>query len=217
MRECFGVDIDCFTSREAFPRRRNSSHRCSTSRAKETKVWGRTDQNIPEDSRDDPMPFIHVPIDILKQEKLEKYLPFCFKCSNCQFCPVTLFSEGYDPLESYVYDMISSLDPTTNPNLWKCAACHHCELVCPYGISPEKIILAFKEIAFAEGKAPKDVVDLVKQVSTTGRGFVVTQRTHRLRRDLGLLPLTDKQKFDVQQLAKRIGIDVKSDSEVTKR
>jgi heterodisulfide reductase subunit C len=159
------------------------------------------------------MPFIHVPIDILKQEKLEKYLPFCFKCSNCQLCPVTQFSEGYDPLNSYVYDMISSPDPSTNPNLWKCAACHYCEVVCPYGISPEKIIQAYKEKAYLEDKAPKDVSDLVNQVKTTGRGFVVTQRTHRLRKIYGLPPLTDTQKSEIHSLAKRIRISSSSEVE----
>ncbi len=152
------------------------------------------------------MPLIHLPLSILKHFNLGDYLPFCLKCSNCQLCPITQFSHQYSSLNSFVYDIISSEDPLTNINLWKCVSCHSCENVCPYDISPNLLFLQLKETSFQAGKAPTQVVELVNQIIKTGRGFGVTPRTQRLRKNLSLSPLRSSHLMEIQLLIENTNV-----------
>jgi len=148
---------------------------------------------------------IKTPTSIVKQFDLEKFLPYCLKCSNCQICPVTDFSEDYTPTESFVYDIISSEDPLGNVNLWKCVSCHYCQDVCPFGLSPHNLFMEIKAASYSEGKSPSAVTSLIKSIVTTGRGFGVSTRTDKMREKLGLSPLTSNGAKDVLKLSEITG------------
>lgn len=132
----------------------------------------------------------------------------CFKCATCALvCPITRYGEGYNPRETFVYDVFSSVKPAANQNIWSCAVCHKCYEVCPQDVNPPKVIESLKEIAFEKGWAPPNVVALVESVIHTGRAFPVTDATKRMRAQLNLSPLAPEGVDDVREIAKNTGLE----------
>jgi len=134
----------------------------------------------------------------------------CFKCATCALvCPITRYGEDYNPRETFVYDVFSSLKPETNQNIWSCAVCHKCYEVCPQDVNPPRVFESLKEVAFENGLAPPNVVALVESVIQTGRAFPVTDATKRMRDQLNLSPLTPEGVDDVKEIARNTGLEKK--------
>jgi heterodisulfide reductase subunit C len=142
----------------------------------------------------------------------------CFKCATCALvCPVTRYGEGYNPRETFVYDIFSSVKPAANQNIWSCALCHKCYEVCPQDVNPPKVIESLKEIAFEKGWAPPNVVALVESVIHTGRAFPITDATKRMRAQFNLPPLTSEGLDDLREIAENTGLEERLDKLESKK
>lgn len=139
-----------------------------------------------------------------------KAIEKCFKCATCALvCPVTLYGEGYNPRETFIYDVFSSAEPAANQNLWSCALCHKCYEVCPQDVNPPKVIESLKEIAFENGWAPSSVVALVESVIQTGTAFPITDASKTMRAQLNLPSFAPKDVYDLRKIAKNTGLEEK--------
>lgn len=137
-----------------------------------------------------------------------KAIERCFKCGTCALvCPVTRYGEGYNPRDTFVYDVLSSGEPATNQNLWSCALCYKCYEVCPQDVNIPKVFESLKEIAFENGWAPANVVALVESVIRTGTSFPITDACRRMRAELNLSPFAPKGIGDLREIAKNTGLE----------
>ena len=123
----------------------------------------------------------------------EEVSEICLKCGVCciiesHHCPIQ-HDAKYDPKFTYVYDMLSSEETLSNPNLWQCVSCHKCEELCPYDVSPVHFIELMKALAFTRGEAHESIVNEIESVIGTGYAFPVTDFSERQRTQMGLPPL----------------------------
>lgn len=141
-----------------------------------------------------------------------KVVEKCFKCGTCALaCPVTRYGEGYNPRETFVYDVFSSAEPAANQNLWNCALCHKCYEVCPQDVNLPKVIESLKEVAFENGWAPSSILALVESVIDTGTAFAITDASKRMRAELNLPSFAPKDVDDLRKIVKKTGLEGKLD------
>ncbi len=141
-----------------------------------------------------------------KSKAIEK----CFKCATCALvCPVTLYGEGYNPRETFVYDVLGSEKPAANQNIWSCAICHKCYEVCPQDVNLPKVFESLKEMAFEDGLAPPSLVAVVESVIHTGLSFPLTDTCKTMRAQLDLPALAPKGVDDLGEIAKNTGLEEK--------
>lgn len=134
----------------------------------------------------------------------------CFKCATCALvCPITRYGEGYNPRETFVYDVFNSAEPAANQNIWSCALCHKCYEVCPQDVNLPKVLESLKEIAFDNGRAPSSVVALVESVIQTGTAFPITDASRRMRAQLNLPSFSPKGVDDLGKISKNTGLEKK--------
>ena len=133
----------------------------------------------------------------------------CLKCGVCcivesHHCPVQ-HDVRYDPKFTYVYDMLGSVEPLNNQNLWQCVSCHICEELCPYEVSPVHHIELLKAIAFTKGNAPEGIVIEIESVIGTGYAFPITDYSERQRNQMELPPLKVNH-ADLGLIAEKTGL-----------
>lgn len=134
----------------------------------------------------------------------------CFKCGTCALvCPVTKYAEGYNPRETFVYDVLSSEQPAANQNLWSCALCYKCYEVCPQDVNLPRVFESLKEVAFENGWVPSSFVELVESVIDTGLPVPLTDACKAMRAELGLPALAVKGVDDLRKIAKKAGLEKK--------
>lgn len=116
-------------------------------------------------------------------ELLEKYpkIEKCLKCGVCSVirghsCHVMYDREKFSPTNTFVYNCFTAEQPTKNLNIWLCVSCHKCEEICPYDVSPVKVIESLKEASFEQGFALKLIQDRVEQILRTGVAFPIDQK-----------------------------------------
>ena len=136
----------------------------------------------------------------------------CFRCGVCTTaCPITQYGKGDTLKGSFVYQIFGSDNPSADPNIWSCPACHKCHEVCPFDVNPPRVFEALKEIAFEEGRAPSSVTALVESVIHTGTAFPVTDASERMRARWNLPTFTPKDVDDLDRIASNTGLNKKLD------
>ena len=130
----------------------------------------------------------------------------CFECSVCALHCVVQDVEGFTPRNTFVYDLFRSGEPEVHHALWACSACHKCVEVCPQDVDLLAVIMTLRERAFAEGRAPSYMYDLVGLVLDTGYAFSFSKKTLKDRDALGLPPLDESAVEDIRRVAERTGL-----------
>ena len=137
-----------------------------------------------------------------------KAIEKCFKCGTCALvCPITRYGEDYNPIETFVYDVLSSEEPAANQNLWNCPLCYKCYEVCPQDVNLPKVFESLKEIAFENGWALPSITAVLESVIHTGAAFPVTDTSRRMRAELNLPHFAPKGVDDLRKIAQNPGLE----------
>jgi len=96
------------------------------------------------------------------------------------------------------------------PELWDCAVCRECQERCEHGVRITDAILGLRGIAAREGKVPKEYMAVAAQLLKTGLAFPSTRYTQKMRRELGLSPLSEEEaekvKMELLAIAEATGL-----------
>ena len=149
-----------------------------------------------------------------KDKLLQKYpkIEKCLKCNTCALVDPVIYAHEFSQTDTFVNNVFSASEPEKNPNIWLCVSCHKCEEICPYEVRPVEVIEGLKDEAFEKGYAPEFIVEEMKQVLTTGYAFPIFQSLNyinRMRSNLGLKTLGERQVGDIVKIAKKTGLESK--------
>jgi heterodisulfide reductase subunit C len=114
---------------------------------------------------------------------------FCLQCGACvSDCPGHLYVEEFNPREIVLGVLLGREDELIRDDsvIWKCTNCYTCSERCPQDVQPIEIIIALKNIAMRDGKAPKVLDALLRTVRKTGRAFPLASQVTRRREEMGL-------------------------------
>lgn len=133
----------------------------------------------------------------------EPFYNFCLQCGACvSDCPGHLYVEEFNPREIVLGVLLGKEEELVRPDsiIWKCTNCYTCSERCPQDVQPIEIIIALKNIAMQDGKAPKVLDALLRTVRKTGRAFPIAGMVARRRAEMGLGDLTPAPMEEIRKL-----------------
>lgn len=139
-----------------------------------------------------------------------KKVVMCLQCGTCtSSCIIPRYLKDYNPRMSFIHALYGSRKAIENPTLWACSTCHTCQDRCPEGVNPTELLISLKELAFAEGLAPKTVAQGAELVLSTGRAYPTSAIIDSTREKLRLGKLRDIDVEDLNKIAKKTGLKEK--------
>jgi heterodisulfide reductase subunit C len=152
-------------------------------------------------------------IDVIKlspelRERLGRILPepfynFCLQCGACvSDCPGHLYIEEFNPRDIILGVILGREDELVGENstIWKCTNCYTCFERCPQDVRPIEVIIALKNVAVEDGKAPQVLGTMLRTVKKTGRAFPMSVMVSRRRQEMGLGDLPKVPMDEIQKL-----------------
>lgn len=131
----------------------------------------------------------------------------CFQCGICtSSCPVFRVAPELNPRVS-VDSIITRGEVPREGNEWLCAYCLMCDQRCPMGVSLAEILMEIKNISAREGKAPPDVIESAASLMQDGYLSPISNRSEKIRSELGLPDLPRANPADVVKLFKATGAE----------
>lgn len=131
----------------------------------------------------------------------------CFQCGICtSSCPVFRVAPELNPRVS-VDSIITKGEVPREGNEWLCAYCLMCDQRCPMGVSLAEILMEIKNISAREGKAPPDVIESAASLMQDGCLSPISNRSEKIRSELGLPDLPRANPADVVKLFKATGAE----------
>ena len=140
------------------------------------------------------MPKKKITVDFRFREKLNKvqggkHHNYCYQCSACvAVCPAARFTEEFNPrviLLKALLGMEEELTGSGSP-IWLCTNCYSCYERCPQDVRPIEVIIALKNMAVENEKAPASLAKLSENIGRTGVSVTITSAVNRRRKELGL-------------------------------
>jgi heterodisulfide reductase subunit C2 len=117
----------------------------------------------------------------------------CFQCGTCvSGCPAEKYGKAYSPRRKILAALYGDKG-LLSQELWKCTTCNSCNERCPQGVNPFDVIVKLKNYALKNGLAPAELKKPLASVIETGVSMPVTDRTNRIRADLGLPEIKQKK------------------------
>jgi heterodisulfide reductase subunit C len=131
------------------------------------------------------------------RERLSKVLGgnhhnYCYQCGACVAqCPAARYSDRFNPRAIMLDALLGREDKLLGPDspIWLCTNCYSCYERCPQDVRPIEVIVALKNMAYAEEAAPGQVASFTENITKTGLSGMVTPAVQRIRERLGLPPL----------------------------
>jgi len=114
---------------------------------------------------------------------------YCYQCSACVAeCPAAQHFAEFNPREIVLAALLGVAGYLTDRDsaIWQCTTCYKCYERCPQGTHPVEVINALKNIAFALGNAPDEVVASRENVMENGVLIVPSEAIDKRRKKLGL-------------------------------
>lgn len=140
-------------------------------------------------------------------EELAQTVSPCLQCTMCaSACPVFQCNSHKNPrrilyrLGNRQFDGI--LDEV---EFWWCGNCYACTVHCPQSVSPTKVLLRLKNLAFKVGKnIPKE---LLKPGQNLSQGVIISisNRIRNQRKQLGLPDLNPPDTQEIQTILQSTG------------
>ena len=146
----------------------------------------------------------------MSSRTIKTAVEICFKCGVC--CVINdhachaQHDAQFTPRHTFVYDCLGSGNPYVNPNIWLCVSCHKCEELCPYEVSPVRIIESLKAQAFDEGSLHPMILGEIRQIISTGYAFPLTGASYRQRERLGLDAIVQETDEELRRISEKTGL-----------
>jgi heterodisulfide reductase subunit C len=120
-------------------------------------------------------------------------LTSCYQCGTCvSSCPVAKLTKRFNPRNIIKNALLGNREKLlTDGTIWLCCSCFNCQERCPQKVEIAELIFTLRNIALAEGYAPKAFVDMASSLMSTGRLVPVTKFLMRRREKAGLPPISD--------------------------
>lgn len=114
---------------------------------------------------------------------------YCYQCGACvPVCPAARYSSEFNPrmiVLASLFGMEDYLIRADSP-IWLCTNCYSCYERCPQDVRPIEVIIALKNMAIKEGKAPEEIVKYSESISKTGVSALLAPSVNTRRKQLGL-------------------------------
>jgi heterodisulfide reductase subunit C len=117
----------------------------------------------------------------------------CYTCGICVGdCPAARFSDDFNPRQIFLKVCLGIEDGIVGADspIWKCTTCYTCYERCPAGVKPLDVILALRNLSFSRNSCPDSLGTIRGNVLGGGAVAAVTEHIAKLRREMGLPPVT---------------------------
>lgn len=120
-------------------------------------------------------------------------LTSCYQCGTCaSSCPVAKLTKRFNPRNIIKNILLGKREKLlTDGSIWLCCSCFNCQERCPQEVEIAELIFTLRNMALAEGYAPKAFVDMAASLMSKGRVVPVTKFLMRRREKAGLPPISD--------------------------
>lgn len=111
----------------------------------------------------------------------------CFQCGTCTgSCPSAPRSSYR--IRVFMRRAVLGLEEEalTDPDLWLCTTCYSCSDRCPRDLFPTDVIMAMRNLAFKRDIVPRNFLQTVNLIYTTGHGVPNNDVNRAAREKLGL-------------------------------
>jgi len=135
-----------------------------------------------------------IEIDFGFREKLNrvpggKHHNYCYQCGACvPVCPSARYAPGFNPRVIVLAALLGMEDHLIRPDspIWLCTNCYSCYERCPQDVRPIEVIIALKNMAVKEGKAPEAITKYSDSIAKTGLSALLASSVNVRRKQLGL-------------------------------
>jgi len=114
---------------------------------------------------------------------------YCYQCGACvPVCPSARYAQGFNPRVIVLAALIGMEDHLIRPDspIWLCTNCYSCYERCPQDVRPIEVIIALKNMAVKEGKAPEEIAKYSEPIAKTGLSALMAPSVNARRKQLGL-------------------------------
>jgi heterodisulfide reductase subunit C len=114
---------------------------------------------------------------------------YCYQCGACVAqCPAAKYNEQFNPRQILLDTLLGRSDELLGPDspIWLCTNCYSCYERCPQDVRPIEVIIALKNMAVEESKAPETITKYSEAISTTGLSALLSASVNARRKQLGL-------------------------------
>ncbi|MHA1902847.1 MAG: 4Fe-4S dicluster domain-containing protein [Candidatus Thorarchaeota archaeon] len=132
----------------------------------------------------------------------------CLKCGACSGgCPVSAVID-YRPRKVLGNVLLGLKDIVlSGDDIWRCAACFTCEERCVQQVNFTDVVTVLRNLAVLEGNASPGYIELAKMVMQHGRVSPRTRQADKIRESLGLPPLQDPEKTQLDSIIQASGFE----------
>jgi heterodisulfide reductase subunit C len=135
-----------------------------------------------------------IEIDFGFREKLNrvpggKHHNYCYQCGACvPVCPSARYAPGFNPRVIVLAALVGMEDHLIRSDspIWLCTNCYSCYERCPQDVRPIEVIIALKNMAVKEGKAPEEITKYSESIAKTGLSALLASSVNARRKQLGL-------------------------------
>lgn len=121
-------------------------------------------------------------------KKISRTIPhMCFQCGTCTgSCPSAPRSSYR--IRLFMRRAVLGLEDEalTDPDLWLCTTCYSCTDRCPRDIAPTDVIMAMRNLAARRDIIPRNFLQTVNLIYTSGHGVPNNDVNRAARQKLGL-------------------------------
>jgi heterodisulfide reductase subunit C len=134
----------------------------------------------------------------------------CLQCAICTgSCPSAQVVDGFNPREFILRYMLDGEQDEVleMDNIWCCTTCQVCQERCPHGIRIMGLLTHIMNRAARRGNLPDCLRQGVELMIKTGWSIPATDRSNRIRQELGLRPLKRPDTGEITEILREAGLD----------
>jgi len=112
----------------------------------------------------------------------------CYACGTCTAgCPVRRVNGKYNPRKIIRMVLLGMQEEVLKgEEIWLCSSCYTCQERCPQGIRITDTIIALRNLAAKEGRAPSGVFMQARLIKGQGRLYALDEFDEKKRKKAGL-------------------------------
>ena len=121
----------------------------------------------------------------------------CFQCGVCTAsCPVREIEANFNPRKIMKLAKLGLKEEVFKSDfIWLCSMCFMCHERCPQDVRPPDVMTVLRNMAAKEGKAPSNLIKVLKALEENGRVYAIDDFTEEEREDLELPELETEPEF----------------------
>jgi heterodisulfide reductase subunit C len=133
----------------------------------------------------------------------------CLQCAICTgSCPSAQVVEGFNPREFILRYMLDGEQDEVleKEHIWCCTTCQICQERCPHDIRIMGLLTHIMNLAARRGNLPQCLRQGVELMTKTGWSIPATDRSNRIRKELGLKPLKRPDTGEINEILREAGL-----------